>query len=73
MPVAADWLLDPLYSSVISVSKRRSARPNAGIVGKNRWWNPKELFALAGVDLTSPQPVEKTFAVLAGMAARLEQ
>ena len=34
---------------------------------------PKELFALAGVDLTSPQPVEKTFGVLAGMVARLEE
>ena len=33
---------------------------------------PKELFALAGVDLTSPEPVEKTFGVLAGMVERLE-
>jgi oligoendopeptidase F len=34
---------------------------------------PKELFALAGVDLTSPEPVEKTFGVLAGMVERLEE
>jgi len=34
---------------------------------------PQELFALAGVDLTSPEPVEKTFGVLAGMVARLEE
>lgn len=33
---------------------------------------PQKLFALAGVDLTSPEPVEKTFGVLAGMVARLE-
>ncbi len=31
-----------------------------------------ELFALAGVDLTSPEPVEKTFGVLAGMVTRWE-
>ena len=72
MPVAADWLLDPLYSPVIPVSKRQWTRPNAGIVGRNRWWNPKELFALAGVDLTSPAPVVKTFGVLAGMLARFQ-
>jgi len=34
---------------------------------------PKELFDLAGVDLTSPKPVEKTFGMLAGMVARLEE
>ncbi|MBX3053219.1 MAG: oligoendopeptidase F [Caldilineaceae bacterium] len=34
---------------------------------------PKELFAMAGVDLTSPAPVEKTFGVLAGMVERLER
>lgn len=34
---------------------------------------PRELFAVAGVDLTSPEPVEKTFGVLAGMVARLEE
>jgi len=34
---------------------------------------PQELFALTGVDLTSPAPVEKTFGVLAGMVARLEE
>lgn len=33
---------------------------------------PQELFALAGVDLTNPAPVEKTFGVLAGMVERLE-
>jgi oligoendopeptidase F len=34
---------------------------------------PMETLALAGVDMTSPEPVEKTFGVLAGLVDRLEE
>jgi oligoendopeptidase F len=34
---------------------------------------PMELFKLAGVDMSSPEPVEKTFGVLAELVDRLEQ
>ena len=33
---------------------------------------PLEALKLAGVDLTTPQPVEETFSVLAGLVDRLE-
>ncbi|MFQ5577450.1 MAG: M3 family metallopeptidase, partial [Anaerolineae bacterium] len=33
---------------------------------------PLEALKLAGVDLTTPEPVEQTFGVLAGMVDRLE-
>jgi oligoendopeptidase F len=34
---------------------------------------PLDALQKAGVDLTSPEPVEKAFAVLAGLVDRLEQ
>ena len=34
---------------------------------------PLDALTIAGVDMTSPEPVEKTFGVLAGMVDRLEQ
>ena len=34
---------------------------------------PLDALKLAGVDLTSPEPVEAAFAVLAGLVDRLEQ
>ena len=34
---------------------------------------PLDALQLAGVDLTSPEPVEKAFAVLAGLVDRLEK
>ena len=34
---------------------------------------PLEALALAGVDLTAPEPVERAFAVLAGLVDRLEE
>ncbi|HRW10628.1 MAG TPA: M3 family metallopeptidase, partial [Caldilineaceae bacterium] len=34
---------------------------------------PLDLFKLAGVDMTSPEPVEQAFAALAGFVDRLEE
>ena len=34
---------------------------------------PVDLFKLAGVDMTSPEPVEQAFAALAGFVERLEE
>ncbi|HRJ41388.1 MAG: oligoendopeptidase F [Caldilineaceae bacterium] len=56
----------------ISSGAEGAAERYLGFLSAGSSLYPKELFALAGVDLTSPEPVEKTFAVLGGMVERLE-
>lgn len=50
--------------------KLEQSQSGADVLGGRSWGNRKGLFALAGVDLTSPKPAEKTFGVLAGVVQR---
>ena len=67
-----DWIKNN-YTRLVEIRHYLHQHPELGYEEYNTSDYLKNLLKQAGVDLTTPQAVEETFAVLAGYVERLEQ